>query len=272
MINENDTLSIIGSDLKKAKKATITTAKVGFKVLKLNFKVLYITGSVLLELLKKAYAVSKDDFSDYSAFARVARNEMIKNYHKKGVSLDRVDYNIEDMKLFKKIMKQNDIKYVFQKFGHGEGEKDFTIFFQARDASLIQKAFEDYERELYKRDLKKGKTKETKTDNKTHDRNFEKQDVNEQRTQEFYQGEQDIDKDIDRDGVFDRVDVDINDNRVKNVADLDKREGKNKSKGKDEKRPSLLDRLSRKKEEIKNQEDKDKNKELKKEKTTERIR
>ena len=272
MINENDTLSIIGSDLKKAKKATITTAKVGFKILKLNFKVLYITGSVLLELLKKAYAVSKDDFSDYSALARVARNEMIKNYHRKGISLDRVDYNIEDMKLFKKIMKQNDIKYVLQKFGHGEGEKDFTIYFQARDASLIQKVFEDYERELYKRDLKRGKTQETKTDNKTHDRNFEKEDVNEQRTQEFYQGEQEIDKDVDRDGVFDRVDVDINDNRVKNVADIDKREGKYKNKVKDEKKSSLLARLSRKKEEIKNQEDKDKNKELKKEKTTERIR
>jgi hypothetical protein len=272
MITENDTMAMIGSDINTARKTTMTTSKAGLKVLKLNFKALYITGSVLWELLKKAYAVSKDDFSDYSALARVVRNEIIKSYHKKGVSLDRLDYNIEEMKIFKKIMKQNNIKFVIQKLGNGEDGKDFTIFFQTRDSSLIQKALEDYERELYKRCIKNNKTQETKTNNKAHDRNYEKEDVNDQRTQEFYQGEQDIDKDIDRDGVFDRVDVDINDNRVKNVADLDKREGKNKSKGKDEKRSSLLDRLSRKKEEIKNQEDKDKNKELKKEKTTERIR
>ena len=83
MITENDTMAMIGSDINTARKTTMTTSKAGLKVLKLNFKALYITGSILWELLKKAYAVSKDDFSDYSALARVVRNEIIKNYHKK---------------------------------------------------------------------------------------------------------------------------------------------------------------------------------------------
>lgn len=261
IINDNDTLKDVQNLMIFGTKSLKEPTKF---LVKTNFKATAITSSILIELLKKIIAFQRGEFKDYSAIVRAINNQTIKNYINKGISLDQTDYNIEDMKLFKKIMNRSHIKYTIQKYGYGTVGKDFSIFFDVRDAGLLTKALENYERELSKRNVKQNK--ETEIDPKVKN----KEDVQHQKEQDFAFSKQDMSVDTDLDGVEDRVDVNINDNRVKDIKDIDKLEAKNIGKLEKDKKPkrkeSILSRINKKKSEIKQKKEKEQTLNLSKEK------
>lgn len=278
IINENETLKELENETEKSirnvkdffTKNPDGSDKMPMKIVKINFSALKITGELLLNILKKLVAIQRDEFSDYSAFMKTIRDDKINTQMKKGVSLDVADYKVDDLKLFKKAMKENHVDYIIQKYGHKDanGNEQYSIFFRVQDTGVFSKALETYEKMLEEKYPSKTYQKESqKEDTNYYDKNNEKDDLNEQKKNEFERGE----KDTDLDGVPDRVDVDKDNINVSTINDLNKREKGNTIQRKNslDARPSMIRRLFEKKDYIaEKNEDKDKNRQLKKEKST----
>ena len=103
------------------------------KIYGLTIDAFNLTGELMIKVFKEV--LGKDVIMDRD-------NKKLKALYKKGASLSSSDCDINDLKLFQKIMKHHEVEYSIKKDCSIDGR--FNIFFLAKDAELIEQALKRF--------------------------------------------------------------------------------------------------------------------------------
>ena len=136
-------------------KDSIRTLEGSYRTTRKGVNLLDKTGKIVQKPVKKVYSVAVDAVSltgeaMFKLFKQVLGKDIeldsdgrkLKSLYKKGIPLSSSDCDINDLKLFQKIMKHHEVDYSIKKDCSIDGR--FNIFFLARDAELIEKALERF--------------------------------------------------------------------------------------------------------------------------------